>query len=145
MRVAADFTQSPEAIWAVLSDFGGMASWCNDLASSTQSVGAGLEPGATRELVFAQPSGDTTGVTERIVQVGPYWFAYELVGGVGPYPRAGSHWMVEARGTGSRVIVRSHIGGGPLLARLLKPLAVMQLRAGLKRAFKDLAAAFVDD
>ncbi len=138
LRTRYRMAASAEPTWEALQDFGGMARWSPDLASSELVEGDGLHPGATRELRFAQPRNGIESVQERVLTVGDRSFDYELVGGFGPYGRAGSRWRVEADGDGCTVTVESTVADGPWWTVPLRPLVHRTLRAGIVRALRTL-------
>lgn len=128
----------PDAVWDALADFGNMAAWSPDLASSRLVEGNGLEKGALRELVFKQPQNGIERIREKIDMVGDRVFGYYLPGGIGPYGRAGSAWAVIPHGAGSMVEVISYVADGPWWAMMMRPLVHRQLKAGVKRALGNL-------
>ncbi len=129
-----------DTVWEVLEDFGAMAAWSPDLAASAQTRGRGLEIGAVRELAFTRPRRGSTGVTERVIDVGDRWFSYVLDGDLSPFTDAGSRWMVDDHPQGCLVTVESHLHGDSVWTHVLAWTLYPVLRRGLKRALRGLEA-----
>lgn len=109
-RVAAD----PRSIWAVLADFGSIASWAPSIDHSCLLTPAadGIGPGATRRVQIGR---DT--LVERITEFdAPRALAYDVEG----FPRLVRHvnnrWTLKPSGDATIVALTSTIdtGGKPL-------------------------------
>ncbi len=102
---------TPEAVWEVLADFGGIARWADNVAHSSllRSADGPAGVGTIRRVQVGRNT-----LTERIVEAEePNVLAYDI-GGLPPrLQRANNRWALEPVGDATEVSLTTTIDLGP--------------------------------
>lgn len=129
---------SPEAVWAVLADFGGISRWAGNVDHSCLLREGEPGPGMTRRI----QAGRAT-VVERIVTwEPPAALAYDLEGLPPVVRTARNRWDLAPDGAGTTVTLTSTVDAGPRPPQQLAARIVCRLLARQSDAMlTGLAAA----
>ena len=105
-RVAA----TPEQVWDVLSDFGGLATWAHTVDHSCPTTDQPDGPGAARRVQVGR-----TALIERIVTWDPSTaLGYEIAGLPGVVRTATNTWSLVRSGDGTAVTLTTAVDCGNL-------------------------------
>ncbi len=138
VRVRQHLDAPPDRVWAVLSDFGAIADWVDDLSESRVVLGEGLQPGTERVCTYVTPVAGQPSIREVVRHVGEREFAYDIPDGLAVYRRGRSHWRVEDAADGCVVHFETELQGGGFLGWLLAGRARRGIRNGIARALEGL-------
>jgi hypothetical protein len=114
----------PQAVWAVLADFDGIAGWAPVVDHSTSLTARTEGVGAARRVQVGR-----TVLVERVTEWEPATaLAYDLEGLPRVVGGAQNRWELRPQGDGTAITLTSTVDPGPLpVGRLVAPLLARRL------------------
>ena len=136
--------RSPNDVWSVLADFGGIGRWAPNVEHSCLAAEQGDGVGAVRRVQVGRNA-----LLERVVEWQPGHKLAYVIEGLPPVVRSVTNtWELEGSGAATTVTLTSRIDTGPrppqqVVARLFGRVlgkASQEMLAGLKTHLEEQAA-----
>ena len=134
VTITTDITAPPEAVWAVVADYGRGPEWQKNMTSARWTSPEPHRVGSTFEQTAHFMGRDMTAGYEVTEHDAPRVTAIRSTSG--PFPITVRR-VVEAKGGGTRV-TETDTGGPGGAARLLSPLMKVMMRRTIGRDYRRL-------